>query len=53
MVRRGPVSLEDGSQVELLDYALSHQRELALKPTSLHGGNGVLLGWRADTSPAE
>ncbi len=53
MVRRGPVSLEDGSQVELLHYALSHQRELALKPTSLHGGNGVLLGWRADTSPAE
>ncbi len=52
MVRRGLVSLEDGSQVELFDYALSHQRELALKPTSLHGGSGVLLGWRADTSPA-
>ena len=52
MVREGQVSLEDGTQVDLLKYALSHQRELALKPTSLHGGSGVLLGWRADTSPA-
>lgn len=52
MVREGPVSLEDGSQVELLEYALSHQHELALKPTLLHGGSGVLLGWRADTTAA-
>jgi hypothetical protein len=50
MVRSGPVTLEDGSQVDLLDYALGHQSELALKPTALHGGQGVLLGWRADTS---
>lgn len=53
MVRRGPVTLEDGSQVELLDYVLTHQDDLALKPTMLHGGEGVLLGWRADTTPAE
>jgi hypothetical protein len=53
MVRPGPVSLEDGSQVDLLEYALAHQGELALKPTLLHGGSGVLLGWRADTSAAE
>jgi len=51
MVRPGPVTLEDGSQADLLEYALSHREELALKPTLLHGGNGVLLGWRQDTSP--
>ncbi len=51
MVRSGPVTLEDGRRVDLLDYALTHQAELALKPTLLHGGSGVLLGWRGDTSP--
>ncbi len=51
MVRLGPVTLEDGSQADLLDYALSHQNDLALKPTLPHGGNGVPLGWHADTSP--
>jgi hypothetical protein len=51
MVRRGAVSLEDGTRVDLLAYVLAHQRELALKPTLLHGGSGVLLGWRADTTP--
>ena len=50
MVRRGPVTLEDGRRGDLLDYALGHQQDLALKPTLLHGGQGVLLGWRADTS---
>jgi hypothetical protein len=50
MVRPGPVTLEDGSRVDLLDYALSHRDDLALKPTSLHGGQGVLLGWRPDTT---
>jgi hypothetical protein len=52
MVRRGPVTLEDGRRVDLLEYAVSHQDDLALKPTLLHGGQGVLLGWRADTSAA-
>jgi hypothetical protein len=52
MVRPGLVTLEDGRRVELLDYALSHQRDLALKPTLLHGGQGVLLGWRSDVSAA-
>ena len=51
MVRPGPVTLEDGSRVDLLDYALTHRHDLALKPTLLHGGQGVLLGWRADTTP--
>ena len=50
MVRPGPVTLEDGRRVDLLDYALTHQRDLALKPTLMHGGIGVVLGWRADTS---
>ena len=50
-VRSGPVTTEDGRRVDLLDYALRHQHELALKPTLLHGGHGVVLGWRPDTSP--
>jgi hypothetical protein len=50
MVRQGPVTLENGRRVDLLDYALTHQHDLALKPTLLHGGSGVLLGWREDTT---
>ena len=50
MVRKGPVTLEDGRRVDLLGYALAHQQDLALKPTLMHGGHGVLLGWRDDTS---
>ena len=51
MVRPGSVTLEDGSQADLLDHALSHPEELALKPALLHGGNGVLLGWQRDVAP--
>ncbi|MHA6757401.1 hypothetical protein [Streptacidiphilus sp. PAMC 29251] len=51
MVRRGEVTLEDGERVDLLAYAIEHQDELALKPTLLHGGQGVLLGWHDDTDP--
>jgi hypothetical protein len=51
MVRPGPVALEDGRRVDLFEYALAHQRDLALKPTLLHGGQGVLLGWLDDTTP--
>lgn len=51
MVRPGPVALEDGRRVDLLTYALAHQDDLALKPTLLHGGHGVLLGWQETTSP--
>lgn len=50
MVRPGPVTLEDGRRVDLLSYALSHQDDLALKPTLLHGGEGVLLGWHKETT---
>ncbi|MCX4745017.1 hypothetical protein OG455_05670 [Kitasatospora sp. NBC_01287] len=45
MVRAGQVTLEDGERVELLDHALAHQESLALKPTLLHGGQGIVLGW--------
>jgi hypothetical protein len=51
MVRPGPVTLEDGRLVDLVDYALTHQHDLALKPTLMHGGSGVLLGWHSDTTP--
>jgi hypothetical protein len=50
MVRSGPVTLEDGRRVELVEYALAHRHDLAIKPTLLHGGNGVLLGWHDDTT---
>jgi hypothetical protein len=50
MVRPGPVTLEDGGVVDLLDYAVSHADDLVLKPTLLHGGAGVLPGWHRGTS---
>jgi hypothetical protein len=53
MVRPGPVTLEGGARVDLVRYALSHQRELVLKPTSLAGGEGVLLGWADGLGPRE
>jgi hypothetical protein len=51
MLRSEPVTLEDGRRVDPLEYALRHRQELALKPTMQHGGQGVLLGWQADTDP--
>ncbi|WP_034091991.1 hypothetical protein [Streptacidiphilus albus] len=36
-----------GARVDLLAHALAHQHELILKPTLLHGGNGITAGWRA------
>lgn len=50
MARPGPVTLEDGRRVDLVEYALAHRDDLAIKPTLLHGGNGVLLGWHQDTT---
>lgn len=50
MVRPGPVTLEDGRTVDLLDYATSQAGDLVLKPTLLDGGAGVLPGWHPDTS---
>jgi hypothetical protein len=47
MVRGGPVTVE-GRQTDLREYAIAKQQELVLKPTALHGGDGVLLGWQTD-----
>lgn len=38
----------DGERVRLLDYARTHREELVLKPTSMHGGQGVVCGWTVD-----
>ncbi|HEY2442094.1 MAG TPA: hypothetical protein VGI31_03075 [Streptosporangiaceae bacterium] len=50
MARPGPVTLEDGRRVDLLQYALDHQDDLALKPTAMHGGIGIVLGWSENTN---
>lgn len=50
MVRPGPVTLADGRRVDLTEYALAHRSDLAIKPTLLHGGHGVLLGWHPETT---
>ncbi|WP_327351220.1 hypothetical protein [Streptomyces sp. NBC_01304] len=51
MVRRGPVTLEGGERVDLVGHALAQQRQLVLKPTSLSGGKGVVLGWADGVTP--
>ncbi|WP_228542755.1 zinc-binding dehydrogenase [Micromonospora sp. S-DT3-3-22] len=50
-VRREEVTLENGDRVDLVEYALSHAEDLVLKPTSLFGGKGVVLGWADDLTP--
>jgi hypothetical protein len=47
MVRDGAVTV-DGERVDLLEFAAERREELVLKPTMLHGGSGVVLGWKAD-----
>ncbi|MET7417654.1 hypothetical protein [Dactylosporangium sp. NPDC005555] len=42
-----------GTEVDLLAYARSARTELILKPTLLHGGNGIVAGWRADDASWE
>jgi hypothetical protein len=49
MVKPGPVTLEDGSPVNLLDYAIDQQDDLVLKATLRFGGQEVLPGWHRDT----
>jgi hypothetical protein len=51
LVRPGPVTLEDGQRVDLLDYAASHRDDLVLKPALRYGGQDVLPGWDAQASP--
>jgi hypothetical protein len=53
IVRPGAVSLEDGRRIDLLGYALTHQRDLALKPAVMHGGRGVVLARHQDTAAAD
>jgi hypothetical protein len=48
MVRPGPVALEDGRTVDLLDYAADHADDLVLKPTMRYGGQDVVVGWYTD-----
>ncbi|MDQ1744301.1 MAG: hypothetical protein QOE23_2640 [Pseudonocardiales bacterium] len=50
MVRPGPVTVA-GTTVDLAGYALAEQQELILKPTMMHGGQGIAAGWL--TEPAE
>ena len=50
MMRPGPVTLEDGQRVDLLDYATAHADDLVLKPALRYGGQEVLAGWHRATS---
>jgi hypothetical protein len=47
MVRDAPVTV-DGEQAGLWELAAERREELVLKPTLMHGGLGVVLGWRVD-----
>jgi len=47
MVRDAPVTV-DGERVGLWELADERREELVLKPTLMHGGLGVVLGWQAD-----
>ena len=44
MARPGPVTVA-GATVDLAEYAIAEQRELILKPTMMHGGQGIAAGW--------
>jgi hypothetical protein len=44
MARPGPVTVA-GTTVDLAEYAIAEQRELILKPTMMHGGQGIAAGW--------
>jgi hypothetical protein len=50
MLAPGQVTV-DGERADLLRYAVSHREDLILKPTSMHGGLGILPGWQ--TGPEE
>lgn len=45
LIRPGPVTV-GSRQLDLLEHALADQQELIIKPTMLHGGMGVVPGWR-------
>lgn len=39
-----------GTAVDLFAHVLAHQHELILKPTLLHGGSGIVAGWKVDAA---
>ena len=47
MVRDGAVTV-DGETVDMLEYALGRREDLVLKPTMMHGSQGVVMGWLVD-----
>ncbi len=51
MVRPGPVTGPDGRMADLFDYAVGHREKLVLKPNLRYGGQDVLPGWQAQTTP--
>ncbi|WP_194894589.1 hypothetical protein [Catenulispora pinisilvae] len=44
ILTEGEGTLDDGEQVDLVEYALKNRTGLVLKPTLMHGGIGVVLG---------
>ncbi|MGC4807611.1 hypothetical protein [Micromonospora sp. DT233] len=40
----------EGEPVDVVAYATAHQRDLILKPIMLHGGSGIVPGWRVDAA---
>ena len=48
---RGPVTVADGGQAGMAEYAIAERESMVLKPTALHSGAGVIQGWL--TSPGE
>jgi histidinol-phosphate aminotransferase len=53
LARSGPVTLETGERVDLLEYAVEQQDDLVLKPTSMYGNRGVVLGWAPELTAQE
>jgi hypothetical protein len=53
ILRPGSVTLEDGERVDLIEYAIARRHDLVLKPTSLYGNRGVVLGWAPDLTAQE
>jgi hypothetical protein len=47
VVREGPVTVA-GEQVDLFEYARDERENLVIKPALMHGGLGVVQGWRVD-----
>jgi len=47
MVRDGSVTV-DGERVDFREFTTAERENLVLKPTMMHGGLGVVLGWTVD-----